>query len=211
MARWFSGTKSTEELSETGVRYLALGYGYKMAVLIALLTECLLISLSLLSAWTVDLIWKGALLTCCVLTCFVVVNILDSSARHRSDAAAQKSEQVERLKKEIATLEALEGTALALIKKYDPKVYPTKINALMAQLEAPDSRGYSRRLREANAKLETITAVGSGDSGALIWQRRVAMLCNLVLAGFLGYLWRRKQSNRILDWIRSYFAKEAVA
>ena len=141
MARWFSGTKSTEELSETGVRYLALGYGYKMAVLIALLTECLLISLSLLSAWTVDLIWKGALLTCCVLTCFVVVNILDSSARHRSDAAAQKSEQVERLKKEIATLEALEGTALALIKKYDPRVYPTKIKALMAQLETPDSRG----------------------------------------------------------------------
>lgn len=190
--------------------YLALGYGFEMAVLIAVLTESLLISLSLLSAWTVDFVWKGALLTCCLLTVAVVVNILDSSARHRSDTAAQKSEQAERLKKEVATLEALEGTALAMIKKYDQRVYPTKINALMTQLEAPDSRGYSRRLREANAKLETITAVGSGDVEPLIWQRRIAMLCNLVLAGFLGFLWRRKEPNKVLEWFRSYFAKEVI-
>jgi len=191
--------------------YLAMGYGFNMAVMIAVLTEALLIAFSLLTSWTNNLLWKSALLICCVLTCFVVVDILESSVQHRGNVAAQKSDKAERLKKSIARLEELEGTALAIIKKYDPQVYPTKIKSLMAELESPGPEGYSRRLREANARLDKISAAGSDHTEALLRQRQVAMLCNLLLSGYLGFLWRKKKENKVWNWLVKYLRMPVFA
>ena len=191
--------------------YLAMGYGFKMAVMIAVLTEALLIAFSLLTSWTNNLLWKTALLTCCVLTCFVVVDVLESSVQHRGNVAARQSDRAERLKKNIARLEELEGTALAIIKKYDPDVYPTKIKTLMAELEASGPEGYSRRLREANARLDKISAAGSDHTEALLRQRQVAMLCNLLLSGYLGFLWRKKKENKVWKWLVKYFRMPVFA
>ena len=194
--------------------YESLGYGYRMALLISVLTESLLISLSLLTSWTSSWLWKPLLLTGCVLTCFVVVNILDSSVQNRVSVAAEQTGKAERLKKRIASLEKLEGTALAIIAKYDPDIYPTRVSGLMAKLEAQGPDGYSRRLREANAELDKISAAGSGHAEVLLWQRRVAMLCNLILSGFLGFLWSSKSKtglmSRVGQALVGYFRKPVV-
>ena len=146
-----------------------------------------------------------------MLTCFVVVNILESSVNHRGTVAAEQSGRAERLKKSIASLEKLEATALAVIERYDPRTHPTKIKSLMAELEAPGPEGYSRRLREANSELDKISAAGFGHTEALLRQRQVAMLCNLVLSGFLGFLWRRKKESKVSEWFQAYFRKPVMA
>ena len=170
--------------------YQAMGYGLRMAVLISVLTEGLLIGFSVLTSWTNNWLWKSVLLTCCVLTCFVVVNILESSVNHRGTVAAEQSGRAERLKKSIASLEKLEATALAVIERYDPKTHPTKIKSLMAELEAPGPEGYSRRLREASKELTTLaeSSALADITELLLWQRRAMMFVNLILSGYLGFL-----------------------
>jgi hypothetical protein len=112
------------------------------------------------------------------------------------------------LQREIATLEAKERTALAIISNLDPKIYPTKITRLTQQLENNDMGGYSFQLREARASLGQLRNISTSSNEIFILslQRKIALLCNIVLAGFLGYLWSARESllDKLVARYKSY-------
>lgn len=177
-------------ITEQSGLYTAFGYTEEQSWFIAILSELMLVVLSGCATRTTHPLWKSVLLGGCATMTFVVVSVLDSSAQHRGGKIAQQTEEVTRAKKELETLEALEATALEVIARYDPKVYPTKITALMAKLEAPGPEGYSRRIREASKELATLaeSSALADITELLLWQRRVMMFVNLILSGYLGFL-----------------------
>ena len=181
--------------------YQSLGYGFGMAGLIAVLTELSIILLSILANWTQDFVWKLALFAGCFCVLYTVIGVLDSSAKYRSAAKLAESEMSLRLKKEIMALETKEATALAIIANFNTNTHPTKINRLMSELEGKGPKGYSHRLKFARKKLDKITAVSVSNQEVevLQQQRRVALLCNLLLSGFLGFLWRRKGKKKYFE------------
>ena len=193
--------------------YQSLGYGFSMASLIAVLTELSMILLSLLANWTKDFVWKLALFAGCACIVYTVVGVLDSSAQHRSAAKLAESEMSMRLKKEITSLEAKEATALAIIGNLNLNTHPTKISRLMSELEGSGPKGYSYWLKSARKRLDKITAVSvsNHEVEVLKQQRRVALLVNLLLSGFLGFLWSQKRKKKYLDglseMIRNYWSR----
>ncbi len=181
-------------LEQSGL-YTSLGYSGAMAMMIALLTECALVLFSALASWAPGWIWKAGLYAGCLVTGFVVFNLLSVSVENRASKKLAGSEQAEILKKEIATFETLETAAIASIKNLNPSLYPTKINRLMAKLNAPGPEGFTFRLGKLREKLAGLSASGSvqKEIQVLQWQRWAAMLWNFLLAGFLGFLWRKKE------------------
>jgi len=178
--------------------YTSLGYSAGMALLIAILTEGALVLLSALASWTPGWIWKAGLYTGCLGIGFVIFCLLNVSVENRATEKTARSEQADMLKKEIRTLEALEGTALATIQNLDPKVYPTKINRLTARLNAPGPDGFTYRLGQLREKLAGLSATGTvqAEIKVLKWQRWASMGWNILLSGFLGFIW--SQRKRVL-------------
>ena len=182
-------------VTEQASLYESLGYSFRMALVVALLTEAALILLSAAASWAAGF-WKVFLYAGCLGTGIVIVGLLNSSVDNRALEKMAGSEQAAMLKKEIKTQEALEGTALAIIGNLDVDVYPTRISRLKAQLNNPGPEGHTHRLGELREKLASLSASGNvaQEVRVLQWQRWASMGWNVLLAGFLGYLWRRKFS-----------------
>ena len=151
--------------------------------------------LSAAASWAAGF-WKVFLYAGCLGTGIVIVGLLNSSVDNRALEKMAGSEQAAMLKKEIKTQEALEGTALAIIANLDASVYPTRISRLKAQLNNPGPEGHTHRLGKLREKLARLSASGNvaAEVRVLQWQRWASMGWNVLLAGFLGYLWRRKFS-----------------
>ena len=188
--------------------YISLGYSVAQSWFIALLMESTIVLLSAAASFTHNLFWKVALYACCALSCYVAVGVLESSSENRSHNKIAASAQSLQLQKEIATLEAKERTAMTIISNLDPKTYPTRITRLTHQLEENDMGGYSFQLRQARHRLSALGNVSSSANEIFILslQRKIALLCNIVLAGFLGYLWSARESllDKLLAKYRSY-------
>ena len=188
--------------------YMSLGYSVAQSWFIALLMEATIVLLSATASFTHNIFWKVALYGCCALSCYVAVGVLESSSENRSHNKIAASAQSLQLQKEIATLEAKERTALAIISNLDPKIYPTKIIRLTQQLENNDMGGYSFQLREARASLGELRNISTSANEIFILslQRKIALLCNIVLAGFLGYLWSARESllDKLVARYKSY-------
>ena len=182
-------------VTEQASLYESLGYSFRMALVVALLTEAAFILLSAAASWAAGF-WKVFLYAGCLGTGIVIVGLLNSSVDNRALEKMAGSEQAGMLKKEIKTQEALEGTALAIIGNLDADVYPTRISRLKAQLNNPGPEGHTHRLGELREKLASLSASGNvaQEVRVLQWQRWASMGWNVLLAGFLGYLWRRKFS-----------------
>ena len=188
--------------------YMSLGYSVAQSWFIALLMEATIVLLSATASFTHNIFWKVALYGCCALSCYVAVGVLESSSENRSHNKIAASAQSLQLQREIATLEAKERTALAIISNLDPKIYPTKITRLTQQLENNDMGGYSFQLREARASLDELRNISTSVNEIFILslQRKIALLCNIVLAGFLGYLWSARDSllDKLVARYKSY-------
>jgi len=188
--------------------YISLGYSVAQSWFIALLMESTIVLLSAAASFTHNLFWKALLYGCCALSCYVAVGVLESSSENRSHNKIAASAQSLQLQKEIATLEAKERTTLAIISNLDPKIYPTKITRLTQQLENNDMGGYSFQLRQARASLGELRNVSTSANEIFILslQRKIALLCNIVLAGFLGYLWSARDSllDKLVARYKSY-------
>ena len=131
----------------------------------------------------------------------VMVGVLDSSAKNRSNAAVKQTQEAKNITDEINTLKKLREPILARIEKLDPKVYPTKISRLSAQLTTPPE-GYSYKIDQLTTKLATISTA-EADTSKLVWQRRAALFINLLLSAFLGFLWSKNQES-VLTKIGKY-------
>ena len=182
-------------VTEQASLYESLGYSAVMALIIAVITEAALILFSAASSWASGF-WKVILQTGCLGTGIVVVGLLNSAVDNRILDKMASSETAEMLKKDIRTQEALEATALEMIDNLDPKLYPTKIHRLKAQLNSPGFEGHTFRLGQLREKLAALSVSGNltQEVRVLQWQRWASMGWNILLAGFLGYLWRRKFS-----------------
>ena len=195
-------------IGEQQILYMSLGYSVAQSWFIALLMEATIVLLSATASFTHNLFWKGLLYGCCALSCYVAVGVLESSSENRSHNKIAASAQSLQLQREIATLEAKERTALAIISNLDPKIYPTKITRLTQKLENNDVGGYSFQLREARASLDELRNVSTSANEIFILslQRKIALLCNIVLAGFLGYLWSARESllDKLVARYKSY-------
>jgi hypothetical protein len=193
----FLGFNTFFLISEQSSLYLSLGYSAVMAWLIAILMESALLLFSYISSWSGSWFWKVILYAGCGMIAIVVVQVLDASAQHRGAEKIAGSERAAMLRKEISTLETLEAAALASIKGLDPKVYPTKISRLAGKLNSPGFEGYTYRLGILRGKLAGIkgTASVEAEISLMKWQRRVLVLCNIILASFLGFLWREKKRS----------------
>lgn len=176
--------------------YMSLGYSIAQSWFIALLMESTIVLLSGTASFTHNLFWKVALYTCCALSCYVAVGVLESSSQNRSRNKIAASAKSIQLQKEIATLEAKEKTAMTIISNLDPKIYPTRIKRLTQRLENNEMGGYSFKLRQARHSLSELGNVSTSAKEIFILslQRKIALLCNIVLAGFLGYLWSARES-----------------
>ena len=188
--------------------YMSLGYSVAQSWFIALLMEATIVLLSATASFTHNIFWKALLYGCCALSCYVAVGVLESSSENRSHNKIAASAQSLQLQREIATLEAKERTALAIISNLDPKIYPTKITRLTQKLENNDMGGYSFQLRQARANLDELRSVSTSANEIFILslQRKIALLCNIVLAGFLGYLWSARESllDKLVARYKSY-------
>ena len=183
-------------VTEQASLYESLGYSAVMALIIAVITEAALILFSAASSWATGF-WKVILHTGCLGTGIVIIGLLNSAVDNRILDKMASSETAEMLKKDIRTQEALEDTALEMIGNLDPKLYPTKIRRLKAQLNSPGFEGHTFRLGQLREKLATLSVSGNltQEVRVLQWQRWASMGWNILLAGFLGYLWRRKFST----------------
>lgn len=188
----FLGFNTFFLVSEQVSLYTSLGYSGMLATLIAVLTEAALVSFSLMASWAKDYLWKFLLYAACSVTAVIVLGVLDSSVKNRALEKVRNSEQVEMLKKQINSLEALEATALGIISSIDAEIYPTKINRLMGQLNSPVSEhGYTYQLGQLRKQLaEVSVGTESVQQEILVmkWQRWGAMLWNILMAAFLGFL-----------------------
>ena len=188
--------------------YMSLGYSVAQSWFIALLMEATIVLLSATASFTHNIFWKALLYGCCALSCYVAVGVLESSSENRSHNKIAASAQSLQLQREIATLEAKERTALAIISNLDPKIYPTKITRLTRQLENNDMGGYSFQLRQARASLGQLRNISTSANEIFILslQRKIALLCNIVLAGFLGYLLSARESllDKLVARYKSY-------
>lgn len=193
--------------SEQFTMYRSMGYGWFMAILIALLTEAATLLLSGLASWTYSLLWKVLLVIGCSANVAVIGMMLDYSAQHRGIVLAEQSEQVKRIKSEIRKLEILEAPVLARIESLNPTKYKTEIDKLSNNLQAPN--GYSHRIGELNRKLESISVNSTSlQVEAMRWQRGVAIAVNLILSGFIGFMWSSNTHKpgavtRIFRWWKS--------
>ena len=173
---------------------LALGYGVFLAWLIAILTEASLVLLSMLGSYTSNLSWKIGLYSACAFMTWTTIGVISSSVDTRVEQSAAKTKKIKRLENRLASLEAQEGTALAVINGLDSDVYPTKIQRLSSKLEA----GISAEIKKVNADIDQLLSNHtSAKSAPLVQQRRMLLLCNLLLSAFLGFLW----SGRSGCWI----------
>ena len=180
-------------VTEQASLYESLGYSAVMALIIAMITEAALILFSAASSWASGF-WKVILQTGCLGTGIVIIGLLNSAVDNRVLDKMASSETAEMLKKDIRTQEALEATALEMIDNLDPKVYPTKIRRLKVQLNSPGFEGHTFRLGQLREKLAalSVSANLTQEVRVLQWQRWASMGWNILLAGFLGYLWRKK-------------------
>ena len=188
--------------------YISLGYSVAQSWFITLLMESTIVLLSWAASFTHNLFWKALLYGCCALSCYVAVGVLESSSENRSHNKIAASEQSLQLQREIATLEEKERTALAIISNLDPKIYPTRITRLTHQLENNGMGGYSFKLRKARASLYELRNVSTSANEIFILslQKKIALLCNIVLAGFLGYLLSSRESllDKLVTRYKSY-------
>jgi len=193
----FLGFNTAFLVLEQSSLYTSLGYTGTIALMIAVLTESALILFSTMAAWSPGWIWKAGLYGGMLGTGFVIFSLLNVSVENRAAGKVSNSEQAEMLKKEIVTQEALEATALAIIDNLDPRVYPTRISLLKAKLNGPGPEGHTFRLGQLRERLATLSATGTvqAEIQVLQWQRWASMVWNVLLAGFLGYLWKRKRSG----------------
>ncbi|MFK7826566.1 MAG: hypothetical protein AB8G05_20665, partial [Oligoflexales bacterium] len=172
------------------------------------LSEASLILLSVMASLTSKFEWKLLLTTTMLAMVAVMVGVLDSSAKNRSNTAAKQSQEARNVEKQLATLRALQAPILAQIKSLDPEVYPTKISRLSSKLtNRPE--GYSYKIDQLSNRLATINTA-EADTSKLIWQRRVSLLINLVLSAFLGSMWSCGSNSlvtQICVSIRAYFSK----
>ena len=209
----FLGLNTYFLVSEQVSLYTSMSYSAGMAMMIAVLSEASLILLSSMASWTSSLEWKAWLTMAMFVVVAVMVGILDSSAKNRSGTAARQTREAKNIEKQMQTLRALEAPILARIESLDPKAYPTKISELSAQLTASPN-GYSYKIEQLSAKLATISTA-EADTSMLAWQRRAALFLNLLVSGFLGYLWSSKDNESLLmilsKSIRSYLQKTCEA
>ena len=180
-------------VSEQQSLYTSMSYSAGMALLIAILSETSLILLSTMASWTANLEWKIGLTTGMVAMVVVMVGVLDSSAKNRSNTAARQTKEAQNIEKQLTTLRALEAPILARIEKLDPQDYRTEISRLSAQLTTPPE-GYSYKIDQLSTKLATISTA-EADTSKLVWQRRAALFINLLLSAFLGFLWSKNQES----------------
>ena len=209
----FLGLNTFFLVSEQVSLYKSMSYSAGMAMMIAVLSEASLILLSSMASWTSSFEWKAWLTMAMFVVVAVMVGILDSSAKNRSGTAARQTQEAKNIEKQMQTLRALEAPILARIESLDPKVYPSKISELSAQLTASPN-GYSFKIEQLSAKLATISTT-EADTSMLAWQRRAALFLNLLFSGFLGYLWSSKDNESLLKIvsrsIRSYLQKTCDA
>jgi len=193
----FLGFNTAFLVLEQSSLYTSLGYSGAIALMIAVLTESALILFSTMASWTHGWIWKAGLYGGMLGTGFVIFSLLNVSVENRAAGKVSNSEQAEMLKKDIRTQEALEGTALGIISNLDPRLYPTKISRLKAKLNGPGPEGHTHRLGLLRERLAALSVAGTVQAQiqVLQWQRWASMAWNVLLAGFLGYLWRRKSSG----------------
>lgn len=196
----FLGFNTLFLVSEQVSLYTSLGYSGMLATLIAVLTESALVSFSLMASWAKDYLWKFLLYAGCSVTAVIVIGVLDSSVKNRAAEKIRNYEQAEMLKKQILSLEAMEATALQSIANLDGRLYPTKIRRLTARLNSSGSEGYTRELRDLRERLSGVSLGNPAvrnEIKILQWQRWVAMLWNILMAGFLGSLLGGKNRNSL--------------
>ncbi len=215
----FLGFNTFFLVSEQVSLYTSLGYSGMLATLIAVLTESALVSFSLMASWAKDYFWKFLLYAGCSVTAVIVIGVLDSSVKNRAAEKIRNSEQAEMLKKQILSLEAMEATALGIITSIDAKVYPTRVNRLMGQLNSPVSEhGYTYQLgqlRKQLAEVSVDTESVQQEIWVMKWQRWGAMLWNILMAAFLGFLLagqkRKSLAKQGFESWRNYISRPCEA
>ena len=90
-------------VTEQASLYESLGYSFRMALVVALLTEAALILLSAAASWAAGF-WKVFLYAGCLGTGIVIVGLLNSSVDNRALEKMAGSEQAAMLKKEIKSV-----------------------------------------------------------------------------------------------------------
>ena len=193
----FLACNTTFLVSEQVSLYARLGYPWLVALGIAVLTEVAFVLLSGCASWAPGNFWRVVFLVGSGATGFVIVSLLNASVASRGMDLTNQSEVVQGIKKEILTQETLEKKALEVISGYNPSTHPTKINRLQTRLVTPGPFGHTHRLGELRAELRAASSsgVGTNDLTVLQWQRWAAMGWNVLLAGFLGFLLRRKTTK----------------
>ena len=165
---------------------LALGYGVILAWVIAVLTEGSLVLLSTLGSYTSNLTWKIGLYAACAFMTWTTIGVISSSVDTRVEQSAATSDKINRLKSRLSSLQAQEATALAVIRGLDTDVYPTRIQRLSAKLED----GISAEIKVVSAEIDQLMSNHTSTKSApLVQQRKMLLLCNLLLSAFLGFLW----------------------
>ena len=179
---------------------LALGYGVFLAWLIAILTEASLVLLSMLGSYTSNLTWKIGLYAACGFMTWTTIGVISSSVDTRVGQSAATSDKINRLKSRLSSLQAQEATALAVIRGLDTDVYPTRIQRLSAKLED----GISAEIKIVNAEIDQLMSNHTSTKSApLVQQRKMLLLCNLLLSAFLGFLWSGRSGCWISQMSRS--------
>ena len=192
----FLGFNTFFLVAEQTSLYESMSYSSAMAVMIAVLSEVSLLLLSVMASWTSNLEWKIGLMAGMVAMVVVMVGILDSSAATRVNSAAKQTQESKNIADEINTLKKLREPILARIEKLDPQHYRTEISRLSAQLSTPPN-GYSYKIEQLSGKLATINTANA-DLSKMVWQRRAALMINLIVSAFLGSLWSRKSTSFIM-------------